>query len=236
MDSFISFLGSYGPRWQPAARRKGSRLARLVYPGNWSGRAYYCDTFESAPFRYVGSFADIVSSRNGHTGYYCDNEYGDARGTQRGHVLQLTGRDHKPCYIPATDNTQSYGVTLYPLDQYDTAADAARAADGYAERVAESEREYDYAWQAGNRYADVMQEQADIRTDIIETVRDLRAMRTTAIEADADKPALRRLCAKLRAEVVHNRAKVAELWEKRHDIESEVPSSLMDAFRGGAGL
>lgn len=63
----------------------------------------------------------------------------------------------------------------------DAATDAARAADAMAQRAAEEEREYQAAWQAGSRYADLMRESHDSRAEAVALLRERRAARTAGL-------------------------------------------------------
>ena len=133
-------FGGYGGIWQGL-----EDMPRHARP---SDRAYYCDSWP-AGLRYVGSAYDVSqaesSRRVDHTGWYTDSF---CDGKLSGHVLQLPGKDRKCCYIPGVLHSDWDGVTIYPLDMYDNALDAACAADGHAERQAENEREYNAKWQA----------------------------------------------------------------------------------------
>jgi hypothetical protein len=92
-------------------------------------------------------FADeIDGARIGHTGWFSDS---DQRATFRGIVCNLShGRFIAGYYW--SDN----GERVYFDRVFDDAVEAARYADGEAESIAESEREYDERWQAAHRLND----------------------------------------------------------------------------------
>jgi hypothetical protein len=52
--------------------------------------------------------------------------------------------------------------------------EAARAANDFAECEAEKEREYQTAWQAGSQYTNCLQELAEIRESVRQTIRDMK--------------------------------------------------------------
>jgi len=130
------FVTSYAGDW------------KADYTGPKSDRPYFCDSFDSVGLRDLGDAHQVGNID--HTGWFCDSLQS---GVIRGRVLQLPSRDGEPCYIPATYCTEWDGVTLYPLDQYDTPERAASVADGYAEQEAEKAREYDAKDQAEQQIA-----------------------------------------------------------------------------------
>ena len=140
------------------------------YRGAWMGDTAHgahfapgCDSV-SLPasiadgFRDVGDSHDIVRMR--HTGWFKD---ADACETICGHVWQLPARNGEPVYLAGYEDKDAEYVVLEVNGKrfatYDDKEDAARAADGLAERVAESEREYNERWQAA-READEKADEA----------------------------------------------------------------------------
>lgn len=113
-------------------------------PANHSGRAYYVDSLDAMGWRETGDAADILRAAGGwRSAEGCDwyaDHYQSA--VIKSAVLQLPARDGRARYIPATYCTDWDGATCYPLDWYDNAEEAARAAASYAEREAEESRDY----------------------------------------------------------------------------------------------
>lgn len=114
------------------------------YTGHKSGRPYYIDGLDAMAWRVTGDAADILRNAGGwraadSCNWYADN-HRDA--VIKSAVLQLPSRDGTPVYIPATYCSDWDGATCWPLDQYDTPEDAARAAAGYADAEAEESREF----------------------------------------------------------------------------------------------
>jgi hypothetical protein len=202
----------YAGQWQA--------LERMPRHSNPSGRAYYADTWPTG-WRDLGDAHDVVSMR--HEGW-CADSFQDS--LIIGRVLQLPARDGKPVYVPGTYSTGSDGVTLYPLDWYDDKADCARAADQYAERLAEIEREYSDAWQAGSLAASHDHDAKAIRSDIIALVRDLRKTRKTVTGNDA----LQHIVMVARREVDSMLREMSRLRKKRDKLVSEY-TWLNNGFR-----
>lgn len=156
-----------GGNWQPS-----DSMPRYT---SASSRAYYCDTFDD--YRVAGRADEVLRSIR-HSGWYTDDD-GDS-GTLAGYVVRLPhGR-----LIPATRHSEWCGVTLYPLDSYDDPEECARAADSYAEQAADSERDYNRAWQAGSRAAELARDAIAGRREILAICRDLRVAKLAASSAE----------------------------------------------------
>lgn len=170
-----------------AGRRRYPARGRLLpyYFGSWQqlddmpryagrhDRAFYCDAWPDG-WRLVGRADEVARAADrprsiDHTGWYTTDEGDD--GTIAGYVLRLPhGR-----LIPGIAQTDCDGVTLYPIDSYSDAMECARAADGYAERAAERERDYQRAWRAGSDAAYLNTQAIEHRREIIEICRAARA-------------------------------------------------------------
>jgi len=200
-------FGMYGGTWQ-----KAEDMPRHASPCD---RAYYCDNWP-AGLRYVNSSYDVSraerSRRVDHKGWYTDS-FQD--GTLSGHVLQLPGKDRKPRYIPGTAHSDWDGVTIYPLDTYDNAMDAACAADQYAERQAKSEREYNAKDQAEQQTKDLRDRIGEIRAEMRSLVREMKAARRTGVEAFPS------ICAALRSSI-------ADLHDESHKAYKRIESLADD--------
>lgn len=132
--------------------------------GHASAKGQWC---ESAPFRFVGLASDLI--RLDHTGYYCDPD-GDGE-LARGVVYQLAARDGRARFVPAIADPNNAGPdgrgpAVLALAEIETAedstedsaevakADAAARADQLAGYYAESERDYQEAFRAGQEARD----------------------------------------------------------------------------------
>jgi hypothetical protein len=156
---------AYGGQWQPldSMPRYASRY----------DRAYYCDEWPLG-WRVAGRADEVYDGRAiDHKGWYTDDE-GDG-GTIAGYVIRLP-HGH---LIPGTRHSEWDGVTIYPLASFDDANECARAADGYAERTAEHERDYNRAWQAGRKAEELTESAIGNRREILTICHDLRIVRLT---------------------------------------------------------
>lgn len=92
----------------------------------------------SGHFRECGNADEIIPLR--HRGWYVDNFQNS---TTRGLVLQLPARHGKTLYLAACSDPWNKNCAVVEIAFYDGKEDAARAADGLAERYAENSREDD---------------------------------------------------------------------------------------------
>lgn len=206
--------GAHGGNWGDAPKHVSFTLTRE--------RPYYCDKFPPG-WRDHGSAHDVCrregSRRIDHNGWYCD---ADQRETVQGYVLQIPAREGVPQYVPALKWSDRDGVTLYPLDRYEEILDAASAADGYAEAIAEQEREWDEAWQAGSLWSDLGEE-----------------IKSNNAQIKEYRASLRNLVDKTARKVMRGAINGLKAENERHDKKREelVSDNLYqaDAFNEGAG-
>lgn len=133
-----------------------------------SSRLRWIESPEKAGFRFVG-FADEIASLH-HKGYFTQPG-GDTGETLRGAVYQLPARKGRARYV-AGYQEQGFGIdgaaalaldeiftgdkdVAAIADNYGAHREAAHRADHYAEIYAEAERDYQAAWQAGSRWAEL---------------------------------------------------------------------------------
>lgn len=152
-----------------------------------------------AGLRFVG-FADDLA-RIGHNGWYLsdDNWTGE---TVRGVVFQMAARDGRAQYVAGYDNAINGAADrggpvalsfdeIFEGEQFDESdsdakSGAARRADGIAEAMAESERDYNRAWEAGNRFVEIGETVAETRRAALALIAEIKAKR----EAICDGPAI----------------------------------------------
>ncbi|QPC91490.1 hypothetical protein [Mesorhizobium sp. INR15] len=174
--------------WQPVDADSPSyarRAERLAFVQNVDG----------AGLRHVGNVEAECGSRNGFwsnrdsCGWYSDN---DQQETIYGVVYQLTGRDGKARFVAGYASagdcdglpTLDFG-TIYSefvgdyayresATDIEAARDAARAADSMAQHAAETERDYQAAWQAGSRFAGLAETIAANRKAALELLSERR--------------------------------------------------------------
>ncbi len=176
-----------------------------------------------------------------HKGWYT-NPYGesfkDGSGLVWGVVASLPGKDHKPRYLAGYQfGGQDQGITLSLKTIYDSEDDAARAGDSMAEKAGESEKEYQTAWQAGSRWADLKQELSDIRQRVLEVLKENRES-----GGSRDLPAIH---AFIRDKVCEMRGEMARKRDQMRDLANGDFQELIfwprgeserDAFCEGAGV
>lgn len=161
---------------EQAKSRQGKwRKAKQSYTGApFRIRSYECRWIEkpsAVGLRETGKAEDIARLR--HSGWYLDDTYSE---TAHGLVFQLPTRKGQPRYFAAMADPHNDGPALVEIgDIYDSAEEAARAADGLAERYAEGEREYNDAWQRGNTARAKASEARELCRAWIETMRAVRA-------------------------------------------------------------
>jgi hypothetical protein len=157
-----------------------------------------------------------------HTGYYLspDNWTGEIA---RGVIFQLPGKNHAPRYISGIADTWSgakHAAIISP-EIFDDETDAARNADALADRYAEHERDYQEAWQAGQRFAELGAEIAEERKSALAT---LAKYRTHKPEFETE-----------RRELIAAYLETREtLSDKRDELESNF--GRCDAFNEGKAI
>lgn len=197
---YVKGCGYYGPSapWGAPYVESGDTLR------------YVSDT-RAAGLRFVGYADDLAGLR--HTGWHCDDE---GRNTLRAAVWQLPGKGRHARLVYGYQEWEGRGemnegsATLCVsdirrvdmagafgnLDEMDDTRDAARSADSMAESDAEKRRDYDSAYQAGRRVAEIDAEMIDARKALLPLLAELRAVRRgrvmlTAVICDTLQKAVR---------------------------------------------
>lgn len=173
-------------------------------------------------------FADDIARSIQHRGWYTDETFLDQ--TFRGVVYQLPSRKGKPVYFvgyqdPNNDDA-ARGEIRTDLDDDN---EAAHAADDVARVCAESEREYQAAWQLGRQYADTFD-------DVNRERRTRKALFADLRKVDLnDAPAI---CKTLKDKIRSTRRNIkAALQERRDIIEKHwLDKDQLGAFADAAGL
>lgn len=149
--------------------------------------------------RFVGRVMAECGGRNGiwdnrdSSGWYT-SPYGESDMLCHGVVYQLPGRNGESRFVagyqftdcdggPTLDLSRVYaeprGFGYASAFETDAARDAAYAADSMAKRAAETEREYQAAWQAGARYSDESSDLQAIRQEVLGILAERRALKGT---------------------------------------------------------
>lgn len=228
-------------------------LRMKFYPGQWAekeparryDRPYYAPDVP-AGWREAGKSESILRLR--HSGWYTDSDGG--AGTIYGFVLQIPARNGCAVYIPAIADTDSDGVTFWPVDMYtaedgtkeaaeEAAREAARAADGYAERSAAEGRAYRDADSAGQHCGQLRADAARLWADAKAIARawfaDRRVLARHGINASAEPALYARIRESFAGRVAGKLEAAAEAREKADQLAADAPSGgpLAEAFAEG---
>jgi hypothetical protein len=223
----------------------------------------YVEKPESFGLRLVGRVAAEPGGRHGYfsnDGGWYDNPHGesfkDGGGLIYGLVYQLRGCGGQARFVAAyqdganqscalidfskvyaSDREDSYWVRHGDKDDIAPLRAAARAADDMAKSAAETEREYNTAWQAGSRWAHHHEEAATIRAEILGILKERRAVKG-APGYPALCRAIRDRVASLLADLQARRQKMATLAAGDHSVLGfwTGDKALQDAFCDGAEL
>ena len=181
---------------------------------------------ESAGLRFVG-YADEICKSIDHRGWYTDED-GDCK-TYRGAVWQLPARRGIERFIAGYEDPNNKGAAFVDLDilsgnvigfspnleeaNEEAKQLAAYNADSIAERNAEREREYNAAWHAGSEWSYLADEIARERKDALALLVESRPERHATRET-----ATPRMCAAIRAAVLHSVDAIAKMRKKRAEL------------------
>lgn len=136
----------------------------------------------SLGLRLVG-YADKLLHLN-HNGWFTHDD-GDPGETYRGVVYQLPARDHTELYVYGYADPCNDDCAVLSFDPVADKSEAARYADNLAERFAESERDYNRAWDAGTRYKNLNDEIRAMRKQALTIGAEMRAARKSSAQAPA---------------------------------------------------
>ena len=211
----------------------------------------FMESPDCAGLRFVGYADELVKLR--HTGWFTDSHGQDE--TVRGVVYQMTTRNGELRFVPGYGDpwndvaacvsfdeifTESYSDQMDCEDYKDSQAvrDCAYRADGIAEKMAESERDYQEAWQAGSEYAYKVEEIQSLREKVWSLLREIKAFRL--VRNGDSMPAI---CNTLRTAIGGCLDDINTLREERDKLLKEWSGWRFDygrkmesAFREGANL
>ena len=145
-----------------------------------SDGSIWIERLDAAGLRFVGYADEIASIR--HKGWYTsdDNIRDEAL---RGVVVRMQAVGGTPRFLAAYEDPNNSGT--YRIDpswihigtSYEGEAEreCARAADAFAERCAEEERDYNRAWQAGRHFEELGEEVKATRRKLLALIAEARA-------------------------------------------------------------
>jgi hypothetical protein len=203
----------------------------------------WIESTEAAGLRFV-AWADEVA-RLPYTGWYCDDEGGESL---RGGIWQAPGRAGEARLLygfaefggreemnPGSAALCVSDVVRVPmrqhfgnLDETDEARDAARYADSLAESVAEDRRDYDSAYRAGRKAAELDGEALEARAELLPLLGELRALRRAPVAGNV--PAA---CKALRSHVDSLLETISGKRAERDSAWADCPSSDESAWAAG---
>lgn len=230
------------------------------------GLAWVTDT-GAAGLRLVGRVTTECGGRNGYweksdkpdAGGWFTDPYGDVfrdgSGLCYGLVFQLPGRGGKARFVagyqfggvdggPCVDFGTIFEEAAGDYTHWDApgdwqaARDAARAADGMAQRAAEEEREYQAAYMAGVKFAEKAEEIAALKAETVQLLQERReARKAAAMNYPGMCDALRRVISDNVREIYALRKTRAVLQSGDFgDLTFYPDARLTAAFNEGAGL
>jgi hypothetical protein len=128
--------------------------------------------------RFVGYADEICRLR--HTGWFTHDD-GDPDETLRGAVYRLPARNGLSMYVyghadPNNDDCAFLVMGTPALEK----EDAARWADQFAERMAEEQRDFHRAWDAGRRYDRLGEEIVEMRREALKLCDEMHLMKRQA--------------------------------------------------------
>ncbi len=232
------------------AEGKCRYAAAKIYPAvTWQAEPgiAYIESPEKAGLRHVGNvepesrYSSPWSNRKS-CGWYADNDQHD---TIMGVVYQLPGRNGHARFVAGYQHNGCDGGPVLDLrniySEYvgdyayresaqdcDAARTAAAAADSMARHAAEEEREYESAYQAGARFADLGDEISRSRDTIKRLLAERKAARATGLSGFDE------ICATIRRVVSNALGDIQEAREMRQKLrDGEYIDELLPGFYSG---
>ena len=210
LNALSAYAATHGGTWRDylgqwesdPTYRDRLRHAYVYNPESTSNK--HCRWIEStrlAGLRFVG-FSDEILPRMGHRGWYADSFQDE---TYRGAVYQLPARHGQSVYVHGYNDPNNKGAAFLCFESTDDKEDAARWADGMAERMAEDSREYEAKDSAQVQIGELRDEIAQHRADARAIVREMKANRV------AYGPAV---CRALRDHIASHRADSRKAWKR----------------------
>lgn len=233
-----------------ALRSHNDRRARLWYgsAGGAAGARFkhgadvlrWIENTEAAGLRFVGWADDVGGLR--HTGWHCDDE---GHETLRGGVWQMPGKAGAARLLygyaefggrgemnPGSAALCVSDVVTVPmrgefgnLDETEGARDAARWADGLAESTADDRRDYNAAYQAGRKAAELDGEALELRTRARAVAGAAKAHRRSGVGPAMGAALERTLCGLLET--------ISEKRAERESAWGNVWGEAAEAWRAG---
>lgn len=193
----------------------------------------------SKGWRLIG-YADDLNRSIQHTGWFTD---GDGMSeTLRGIVYRLPSRKGSPVYaVGYADPWNDDCALLEIVTDCDDDSDAALRADSIAERCAETDREYQDAWQLGRKYAsasETIASERETRKKLFQELKVVRAaLELTYLPQTVDSNTST-LCETVRDRIKQTRRNIRAAYDRQRQIARDyyISGDLLEAFADGAEL
>lgn len=210
------------------------------YVGTWQRESghWFCEY-------PAGFFRDVIRASDtgaiDHNGWY-DNDHGesfkDGSGLIWGIVAQMVGRNGRARFVAGYQVGDSCGAVFDMSqifegegdDSEQAQRDCAFAADSMAESCADKERDFKRAWEAGQEWRDMKEQEQETRRETLELLAERRHAR--ALPVDSFPQIRESLCSLIRGKI----ADISESREKRESLWRDIPTRLESAFCEGADL
>jgi hypothetical protein len=180
-------------------------------PDDYLRRVGFVDEIPSES-HYRGKMVD-------HKGWYLrDDDCGGE--VARGVVFQLPAHKGKCRYLSAVADPHNNGPAILSLELFDELREAARNADSLAEKYAEKERDYNRAWEAGQRYSDLGAEIAEERKATLALIREAKSQCATLRDMPATRKVIESAIRDYLRETESARDKRAELISEYGNCEA----------------
>ncbi|MCK1671097.1 hypothetical protein [Bradyrhizobium sp. 150] len=180
-------------------------------PDDYLRRVGFVDEIPSES-HYRGKMVD-------HKGWYLRDD--DSGGeVARGVVFQLPAHKGKCRYLSAVADPHNNGPAILSLELFDELSEAARNADSLAETYAETERDYNRAWEAGQRYSDLGAEIAEQRKTTLALIREAKSQCATLRDMPATRKVIESAIRDYLRETESARDKRAELISEFGDCDA----------------
>lgn len=243
----------------PAAYRPGGRYSSpRAAPGPVLGSAWkapgrseslrWAESTSALGLRFIGWADELI--KLDYTGWFT-REDGWTGETLRGAVWQWPGGRvvYGYCEMDSRERETNPGSAALALDDvlaadpaevrehdsprdWEAVRDAARWADGIAERVAEDQRDYDSAYQAGAAIARDLEEAEAARAEALELLAEMKAERGREVNRPAICGALRARLDSILEGIRKARAARLKAWA---DVGSWAESAWRDGYAEEAG-
>lgn len=178
-----SYLAQWPVDWRACARKEAAHTWRTserreprTTPDDWKAPRYL-ENFESCfrTWRYVSDITRGAYTRRVDSDWYCDS---DGHRTARAIVLSLPHGRFLPAIRFEEHKYKDSGCLIEAGRNFETdEQNAALMAARFAERVAEKERDYSEAWNAGAEAQGLREEVDSTRGELLESLAEMRAAR-----------------------------------------------------------